>query len=144
MKGVAAILGIAFLAGCGGSGDSTAPVDPSQAAVGNYALTQVNGGPLPATFFQNSAGRVEYTSGSMALRPDLSFTETRNSRIVYTDGTMSPNSAAVDNGTFTVVGSQVTFTIPAQGSSAAFSYTGAFSAGVVTYTFDGIAYRYQR
>jgi hypothetical protein len=80
----------------------------------------------------------------MALRQDHSFTETRNSRIVYTDGSISPNSAAVDNGTFAVVGSQVTFTIPASGSNSAFSYTGAYSGGVVTYTFDAISYRYQK
>lgn len=137
-----ALSSLAFAA-CGG-GDSTAPQNPNAAAVGNYTLTQVNSAPLPFTYVQNSTGRAEVTSGTMALRSDLSFTETLNRRVIYTNGTVEPINAEVTNGTFAIVGSQVTFTIPANGTDAALSFTGAYSNGVATYTWSGVSYRYQK
>lgn len=141
MRKVFLLAGALTLAACGGS-DSTAP-NPNAAAFGNYSLNQVNGSPPPVTIFSNSAGRIDVTGGSMSLRSDLSFSETRNFRLVYSDGT-SESTPAVDNGTFSVTGSQITFTIPASGADPAFSYTGAVSGGVVTYTYNGASYRYQK
>lgn len=78
------------------------------------------------------------------LRADRSYTET----VVYVSTMLLSeevrSTTDVLNGTFTVVGSQITFTYP----SGNFSYTAAISSSVVAYTVDdhGTVYtlRYQR
>lgn len=133
-----ALIFLAF--GCK-STDSTGP--KIGAEVGTYLLATVNGGGLPAIIFQNPAGRITVNSGSFLLREDHSYLETRNLNLVFTTGGQQ-SSTSVENGTYSVTGTQITFSIPASGSTAAFSYTGAVQSGVLTYTFDGIAYRYQK
>lgn len=132
---------LAAMAGCGG--DVTAP-NPNAAVVGNYVLSQVNGVTPPMVYFQNGAGRIDILSGSMSLRSDLSYTQTVTDRITYTDGTPTQTLPIVENGTFSVTGTQITFTIPASGSSGALSYTGAASAGVVSYTYANDSYQFRR
>lgn len=141
MKRYIMALAVLGLAACGGS-DSTAP-DPGQAAVGSYTLSQVNGTNVPMVYYQNTAGHVDITSGTISLRADHSFTETVNITTVYTSGGSQPTTA-VTNGTFSVTGTQVTFTVPAQGTDPAFSYTGAVAAGVVSYTYEGDSFKYQK
>lgn len=134
------VLATAFaIVACGGDG----PTSPSNQPAGSYSLIQVNGASLPATFFQNSAGHVEVVSGTLVLRPDGSYTETRNNRLVYVSGA-TESTSLVENGTYAITGTQVTFTIPASGSQGALSYTGAISGGSVTYTWNNIAYRYSK
>jgi hypothetical protein len=133
------VLVLAFvLAACS---DATAP-DPEAAAVGNYVLMSVNGGPLPALIFQNAAGRIDVISGALTLRADRSFTEARDIRT--TSGTTSRVDTARDNGGYSVTGTQITFTIPPTGSQAAISYTGAASNSEVAYTWNNVAYRYRK
>jgi hypothetical protein len=130
----------AFLVACGGS-DSSGPKTPGY--VGAYSLVGINGGGLPGTVFQNSAGRIVITGATMTLRADNSYLETRNYNTVLTSGATTPSSAS-ENGSYAVVGTQLTFTIPASGTAAAFSYTGAVSGNTLSYTFEGISYQYQR
>ena len=129
MKKLLLMVSAFLLVACGGDG----PTSPSNNPVGSYSLSQVNGAALPQTYFQNSVGYVEVVSGTLVLRQDGSYTETRNNRAVYiTGGTQS--SSVVENGTYSITGTQVTFTIPASGGQSALSYTGAISGGAVTYT----------
>ena len=119
--------------------DSSGPKTPSY--VGTYGLATVNSGGLPGIVFQNSAGRLVIVSGTMTLREDGSYHETRNYNVVLTSGATTPDTENED-GTYTVVGSQITFTIPASGTNAALSYTGAVSGGNLTYTYSGVSYAY--
>jgi hypothetical protein len=139
---LAVITLFATTSACGG-GDSTAP-DPKAAVAGTYTLTQINGGNLPVTVFANTAGRIELTGGSLTLRSDGSYTESLAARTVYTSGAAPQTTTDNENGTFTVIGSQITFSIPPSGSSSGLSYTGAVSGGVLTYTYEGNAFRYQK
>lgn len=139
MRRILAAVLVMLVAACRGDG----PTAPANQPTGTYALVQVNGTSLPTTFFQNSAGRAEFVSGTLVLRTDGSYTETRNTRLVFTLGG-TENSTLVENGTYSITGSQVTFTIPASESQSAVSYTGALSNGTVTYTWNNIAYHYQR
>ena len=138
---VAAFAFVLALAGCGG-GDSTGP-SPFDAAVGSYQLTQVNGSTVPMVYYQSTAGTIEVLSGSMSLRSDHSYTQTLTLKATYSDGT-SETVPTVENGSFNVTGSQITFTIPASGTDPAFSYTGAVDNGVVTYTYEGDSFRYEK
>ena len=137
-----AALTLIFAAGCGDG--STEPVDPRAAAAGTYTLASYNSASLPALYFQNSAGRIDVISGSMVLRADGSFTETINLRTTYTSGAAPGNTPIVENGTFAVTGTQITFTLPPSGSAGGFSWTGAISGNVVSYTYEGDAWRYQK
>lgn len=139
MKG---FLGLALMAtvlvDCKGSETSGPKIDYN---LGTYNLVQVNGGGLPSTVFQNSAGRLQVTGGTLILRDDKSYMETLNFNTIFTAGGQSPTNV-VENGSYLIVGSSITFSIPASGSNPAFSYTGAVDGGILTYTYDGIAYRY--
>lgn len=136
----AALVAVSITA-CGG--DSTAP-DPIAAVAGSYTLTQVNGATPPVTVFQNTAGRIEYISGTMTLRTDGSYTETSTLRTIYNSGAAPQVNSLNENGTFTVVGSTLTFSVPPSGGDSGFSYTGAVSGGALTYTYEGMARRYQK
>ena len=142
MKKLIAVVAAALLVvGCGG-GDSTGP-DPFNGSLGNYQLTQVNGSTVPMTYYQGTDGTITILNGSMALRSDHSYTQTLNLRADYSDGS-SENVPVIENGSFNVTGSQITFTIPASGSDPAFSYTGAVDNGVVSYTYDGDSFRFEK
>lgn len=132
---------ILALSACGG--DSTSP-DPAQAAVGTYALTQVNGKSVPMTYAQDPLFTVEILNGTMTLRSDLSYTQVINSRTTYTDGTPTRTQTYTENGTFAVSGGTITFTIPANGANPAVSYAGGVANGVVAYTLNGDTSRFQR
>jgi hypothetical protein len=119
--------------------DSTGPKTPS--FVGVYGLATINNGGLPATIFQNSAGRIVISSAIMTLRQDNSYLETRNYATTLTTGGTTTSSIS-ENGSYTVVGSQITFTIPPEGTTPGLSYTGAVSGRNLTYTFEGISYGY--
>jgi hypothetical protein len=132
---------LAVTVGCGG--DSTAPQDPVKANAGIYNLQTVNGIPLPATLLNDGSTIVAVTSGTLSLRTDQSYTETLGYRTTYL-GVVS-NDVAVENGTFDIVGSTITFTIPAQNGEVAQSYTGAVQGGNLTYTFgDSFNVKYKR
>jgi hypothetical protein len=145
MRSAFRTLGFALLVIFTACGDSSGPDarDPYADAAGTYVLTAANG-VLPYTYFQNSAGRVEIYSATLVLRSDRSYTETINARTVFTSGAPSTTSSSIENGTYTVVGTQLTFTIPPSGGSAGFSYTGALSGRDLTYTYEGLAMRYTK
>jgi hypothetical protein len=140
--GRAAIAGLilALVAGTGCS-DSTGPKTPAH--VGVWDLLLVNNDALPGTVFQNSSGRIIIESGTLTLRDDLSYHETRNYRSVLTTGETSPFTANED-GIYSVVGSQITFTIPPNGSLAAVSFSGAVSGSNLSYIFERVAFQYQK
>jgi hypothetical protein len=140
---IAALAIVLGVAACGGDASGPGESDPYAQAAGSYALTTANG-QLPYTYFQNSAGRAEIWGGTLVLRADRSYTETLNTRAVFTSGAPSQTSNAVENGTYTIVGTQITFTIPPSGGNAGLSYTGALSNRTLTYTYEGIAMSYLR
>lgn len=129
------------LSGVAACGDSSGPkVSPE---VGEYELALVNAGGLPAIVFSSAIGRITITSATLTLRADKSYREVRNYTTVYATGQVVTSTES-ENGQYSVVGSQITFSIPENGQLAGLSFVGALTSGVVEYTFDGIAYRYQK
>lgn len=144
MRKTFVLVGLAIgLVACGGGHDATAPVDPSAAIAGSYTLTKVNGSTLPAIYFQNSAGTITTTGGSLTLRPDHSYIQSVSLTATYTGGSPQPQTVN-ENGTFAVTGSQITFTVPASAGGSALSYTGAVSGGIVSYTYSNDSYEYRK
>lgn len=136
---LAVLLLAPFLPGC--KGDS--PTDPTPKAQGTYTLKTVNATALPAVIFQSADGRIEIISGTTVLRADNSYTETLQARVIYTSGG-SETTPLVESGTYSVTGSTVTFTVPANAGEPSFSYTGAVSGRTLTYTYDGLSFTYER
>lgn len=139
-KHAAALAALLLAIGC--KSDSTAPSDTT---AGNYVLATVNGGGLPAIIGENSAGRLTINSGTMLLRDDKSYVNTRNFVVTLTTGEATPTTT-IDPGNYAVVGTQITFTIPVSeiGGTVPFSYTGAVASGVLSYTYSGISYVYRK
>ena len=130
-----------ILGGIASCGDSSGPKVPAE--VGIYQLALVNAGGLPAIVFSSAAGRITINSATMTLREDKSYREVRNYTTTYATGQVVTSSESED-GQYSIVGSQITFSIPETAQLAGLSFTGAVSKGVVEYTFDEIAYRYQK
>lgn len=132
------VLALAGIASCS---DSSGP--KVAAEVGEYGLALVNAGGLPAILFSSAVGRITITSATLILREDKSYRETRNYTTVYTTGQVVTSTESED-GQYSLVGPQITFSIPENGQLAGLSFVGALTNGVVEYTFDRIAYRYQK
>lgn len=132
----------AILLGCGQA--TTEVIDEGAALAGTYRLTAVNGGSLPALYLQSASGRVEFTAGTLTLRADSSFTESLTLRTTRTDGSPAESNTYIENGTFAIVGTQVYFSVPANGGQPGFSWDGSVSGDVVTYTVSGIGFRFRK
>jgi hypothetical protein len=132
---------LAFVLPLAACGDSTGPGE--QRVDGTYTLAQVNGQAPPVTLFQSTDGRLEITGGSLVLRSDFSYQETIGLRAVPASG--SPvTQDEIENGTYSVVGSSITFTVPASGGNPSFSYSGAISGNTITYTVEGFSLVYRK
>jgi len=142
--GFLGLLGCLLIAACGGGHGVTAPTDPALAAVGDYQLALVNGQTVPVPYYQDASGTLTITGGTLALRSDRSYTETETMRASFSDGSPSQNQNLMENGTFQVTGTQITFTIPADVNGPALSYTGAVNGGVVSYTYNGDSFEYHK
>ena len=122
------------LAACGDDG----PTDPTQSAVGTYALVQVNGSPVPALLGQFPEGRLDVLSGTLTLRNDKSYTETVNIRVTPTTGVVQ-TVPITENGTFTVTGSTVQFN-----TSEGDTYSGTLSGNTLEYNVDGLTATFRK
>ena len=110
--------------------------------VGEYGLQTVNGLTLPYLSNQNQTFKAEITGGSLELRNDGSFTETRTSRI--TQGSSINPLEAVTSGTYTKNGTQIVFTISGGAGSQAITYLGVLSTNSVAVTSGGIVFVYNK
>jgi len=128
------------LAGCGG--DSTEPGTLSY--VGTYNLAAVNNGALPALYFPNEPG-LSITGGATTLRADNSFTETVNYSTFFAASGVTELVTVIENGTYTVADSRLTFTIADKSSwRNGLWYTGTVNGDKLSFTWDGNSYLYRR
>lgn len=134
----ALVLAAAVLASA--CGDSTAP---APTPVGDYRLVDVNATPVPSVIFRNAAGTVEATSGRVTLRADGSYRQALEVRATFFGPPQRVEvESGVEDGTYTVTGTTITFTIGS--GSRAQSYTGTVDRGVLRYVSDGYAFTFQR
>lgn len=133
------LLSLAMLPAC--SGDSTGPSEGK--FVGTYTLEAVDGGSLPARLYDETDGSIDITEGSLILRADNSHRESVTVRVKPTFGSAVTENI-VEDGTYSITGNSITFSVPAQNGEAAYSYVGAVDGKVVTYTVDGTSFRYRK
>jgi len=134
-----ALFALAALTACGGS-DATGPA-PSVAGI--YTLASVNGSPLPFTYFENTAGRVQYASATMNLRADSSFVEHVNrAAIFFSRPDLNDARTIVEHGTYSLTGASLVLTYTA--ADRLTSYQGTLENGVLRFVHNQRAYEYRR
>lgn len=108
--GVAAVVGLAFAAACGG--DATGP--NANTPEGTYAISTVNGKTPPVAIFNEPDYILEVTSGSLVLTHDGKYSAVLTTRQTVPDNT----STFVDStsGTWLLSGSAVEFTDGSDGA----------------------------
>ena len=124
------VIAIALFMLLGCRGDES-EVTPPREIAGNYALTAVNGAPLPAPYFRG----VAITSGRLAVLADGTWTETRSSVAV---GSVALQSTTY-YGTWAQTGSDVAFHV---GSTKI--YTGVPTSSGLGLDGGGTVYTYSR
>lgn len=100
MRFLTAVLLVASLTAC----KDNPIVPPGPAGItGTYTLTQIKGEPLPWVFARHLDGTPseEYTGGTLVLREDMTFTETRNLRQRNSSGVVVGTVVQTLAGTYT-------------------------------------------
>ncbi|CAN5863452.1 hypothetical protein BH23GEM5_BH23GEM5_25800 [soil metagenome] len=123
--------------------DSTGPTGID----GEYTLVAINTQALPVTVRSNNAGRIDFTSSTLALRPDFTYTETINRHIVLAGaaGATEYSDVVIVNGSYKVAGNRVTFTeLTDDGTEVGIPYTGTVDGNSLTYRFDGDSYSFRK
>lgn len=123
-------------------GDMNSPVTPVTEASGVFVLIGLNGARLPAPFVDDTSVRIYVTSGMLLLKSDASFEEKIVTVTTYPHGPVGQKDTVITRGTFSVEGTQRTFSVPARGTDSAFSYTAAVNQDVLTCTRGGATYKY--
>jgi hypothetical protein len=137
MKTVFVVAACVFLAvGCG---DSSGPKQIAVAEAGTYTLVAVNDMPLPAVVLETSTLVGEILSGTIVIRADSTFTETRQARI--TSNGVASTTNGTTNGTFSISAGTATFRVSGTTPT---TYTGSFGPGTLTATVQGTVLKYQR
>ena len=147
MKRIPILATVLALTACGGGHDVTAPSappDPNTTAAGVYILVQVNDIPLNKGRALDAQGDTIFTYDTLTLRTDRSYRDAATLQVHFLSGAWSPPSTGYENGSFSVVGSQITFTSQPSDGSQPFSYSGGIGPTSLSYTIDAVSYTYAR
>lgn len=127
---VLALLAFVFAAACG---DSTAPTEN---VTGAYPLRTINGANLP---YVETVGntRFELVSETITLLDNGTFTVTGSVRL--TEGTLTETENFNEQGTFTRIGTAITFVVPEQSS-----ISGTLANDAITFSSDGLTYVFRK
>jgi hypothetical protein len=134
---------VPILAGACLSTDSSLSLDPTDANVaGAFALSTINGGPLPVIATVTSTQEFDLASDTVSIGSDGTWTEIS----VYTvtllaDGTKSTNVTNI-GGTYSIAQQQINFVQSSGGGSVAFA--GSVKGNVLTILFGGSQFLYNR
>lgn len=110
---------------------------------GTYQLTVFQGATLPVLYTYApgetaalpNGGTIRWTDGTMVLRSNGTFTETNN-YIITPSGGSSSSGAFISSGTFTVNGTALTLSAPAQSGVARRFVTGTIDLDTIRYLED--------
>ena len=76
------------------------PSAPGDDRLGRYTLRRINGGDLPRAVYQNAVAQIEFVSGALVLRDDLTFIDSTHVRVFRTREGDTFTSVDVASGTF--------------------------------------------
>lgn len=134
---------VPILAGACLSSDSSLSLDPTDANVaGSFALSTINGGPLPVIASVTTTQEFDLASDTLAITSNGTFSEVS----VYTvtllaDGTKSTMVGTI-GGTYTIAQQQINFVQTSGGGSV--SFAGSVKGNVLTVLFGGSQFLYNR
>ncbi|HET7187509.1 MAG TPA: hypothetical protein VFI52_05115 [Gemmatimonadaceae bacterium] len=117
--------------GCGS--DSTAP---AQTLDGAFALSSVDGAPLPYTLVEGDP-KLELLSDELSF---IGGNFTQHTSFLYTEGGVSSMEDNVELGTYTLSGSTLVFRFPSDNSTASATLSGT----TITVHVDGHAFVYTK
>ncbi len=125
------------------STDSSLSLDPTDANVaGSFALSTINGGPLPVLATVTATQEFDLASDTLAITSNGTWTETSvYTVILLADGTRS-TMVGVIGGTYTIAQQQINF-VQTTGSGAV-SFAGSVKGSVLTILFGGSQFLYNR
>jgi len=138
-----AMLLVPILVGACLSTDDALSLDPTDANVaGSFALSTINGGPLPVIATVTATQEFDLASDTVALTSTGTWTEIS----VYTvtllaDGTKSTTVTNI-GGTYTIAQQQINFVQTSGGGSV--SFAGSVKANILTILFGGSQFLYNR
>ena len=122
-----------LVAGCGSDGGT----DPGASVVGTYALTSIDGSPLPFSFIDGEF-KVVVVRDELTLAPGDIFT--RRAVFTVTEGGVTTTQEEVVSGRYAVAGSTITFRL-AEGDP---TTNGTVSGRSITIVSDGSTLIYVR
>lgn len=122
---------LVLLSSCGA--DTVAPVSGLE---GEYALDRVNGIALPFLKEETASQRVEVVSGSLLLRSNRTYSGTIVEQ--WTSGGTVQSFPETSAGTYSVSGSQLTFTESGSGAV----YLGTMDGARITATLIDVTFRF--
>lgn len=132
------------LTACGGGGDGSNPevIGPPPPVNLSFALNQVNGQNLPATF-QTPDGLLVINLGSMQMKPDRTFSESITYNFTVPGGSAVLDTAITAGG-YAQTGESIVFSVPASGGEAAYTFEGTLVGTTLTYNDNGFVAVYKR
>ncbi|HEY2164079.1 MAG TPA: hypothetical protein VGH04_08820 [Gemmatimonadaceae bacterium] len=134
---------VPILAGACLSTDSALSLDPTDANVaGAFALSSINGGPLPVVASVTATQEFDLASDTVAIGSDGTWTEISvYTVILLADGTSSKTVTNI-GGTYAIAQQQINFVQSSGGGSVAFA--GSVKGNVLTILFGGSQFLYNR
>lgn len=142
IRSVATAIALAGAIACGGSDSGAVTAPPPEPTTLSFALNQVNGQTLPATF-QTADGVLVIGSGTFQLKPDKTFVENISYTFAPTGAAAAPDNA-ITNGTYVQSGTDIVFTVPPSGTDAGTVFGGTVSATTLSYNDAGFVAVYKR
>lgn len=110
MRGLLAVLIVAFSVGCLGEG-----LTGSSTITGDYTLRTINGSPLPYTISGSGADRTEIVREVITLYQGGTYARSRDSRTTVGGQVTSESSA--EAGSYTLLGTSITLVNGANGQA---------------------------
>ena len=129
----ALLLAPVVLSGCGSDGGT----EPSPSVVGTYALSSINGSPLPVTLIAGDP-KLEVLSDEITFASGGTFTQAISLR--WTEGGVTSTENHIEIGTYTVSGSTLSFRFSSDNSTGSATVSG----GGFTIVSDGSTLIYVR
>ena len=126
------------VAGCG-DGPNAVGVSP----IGDYLLTSVNGGPLPAVVIAEPGLNVQVTDGWLTLNPNNTFVESITLATIVDNGQPELGGASCI-GSYRWIGNTVTLTTPATDICIGQLVNGTLSKNTLTIRYEGDVFVFTR
>src|SRR5690242_4053940 len=141
MRRLPLLLLAAGLLGCQAAADEfvLGPTDPNVSRT--FALTTLNGGPLPVVARLSTTERWDLSADTLRISGDSTWTETSFYNVTaLTDGSIT-QTQSIASGVYAIADKQINFTMKVGGTA---TFIGAVQGGTLTLVFNDAHFVYLR